>query len=217
MNGRQNDDGVELALTVWGVAACVVSAPAFAAGWVLASRMAARRGSLALCALVGLGITLLLAPVIAGEMAEGLQAAKAARSEGTEATVVAIAPSVLTWWAEALVLTPVFALAIAVVRQPTVEQLRARRAGRESGARRRRERRARRAVGVAPAQRRPAGFELGRHLEGDPLLPVSLGRARMPLERMRKTTLVRVSEELCVRPGRLGSCVSRAVGLRSGS
>jgi hypothetical protein len=27
----------------------------------------------------------------------------------------------------------------------------------------------------------------------------------------------RVSEELCVRPGRLGSCVSRAVGLRSGS
>jgi hypothetical protein len=48
--------------------------------------MAARRGSLALCALAGLGLTLLLAPVIAGEMGEGLQAARAATSEATEAT-----------------------------------------------------------------------------------------------------------------------------------
>lgn len=190
MSGRQNDDGVELALAVWGVAACVVSAPAFAAGWVLASRMATRRGSLALCALLGLGLTVLLAPIIAGEMGDGLQAAKAATSGGTEATVAAVAPSVVIWWAEALVLTPVFALAIALVRQPTVEQQRARQERREEGARTRRERRARRSVGAATPLRRPAGFELGRHLEGDRLLNVRRGGAMMPLERLQKTVLV---------------------------
>lgn len=190
MNAKENDDGVELALTVWGAAACFVSAPAFAAGWVLASRMAARRGLLSLWALIGLGLTVPLAPIIAREMGGGLQVAKAATSEGIEATAAVVVPSVLIWWVEALVLTPVFALAITLVRQPTVEQLRARRERREQGARNRRERRARRSVGAASPQRRPVGFDLGRHVEGDRLLPVSRGRVRMPLDRMRKTTLV---------------------------
>lgn len=190
MNTREHDDGEELALTIWGVAACVVSAPAFVAGWMLASRMAPRRGLLALWALIGLGLTVLLAPIIVREMGNGLQAAKVTRPEGTEATLAAIAPSVLTWWAEALVLTPVFALAISLVRQPTVEQVRVRQEHREQSARTRRERRARRSVGAAPLQRRPRGIELGRHLEGDRLLHVRRGRATMPFERMSKTVLV---------------------------
>ncbi len=38
--------------------------------------------------------------------------------------------------------------------------------------------------------RRPDGFELGRHVEGDKLLPIRRGRVVMPLARLEKTLLV---------------------------
>ncbi|MCA1701564.1 MAG: TraM recognition domain-containing protein, partial [Actinobacteria bacterium] len=49
---------------------------------------------------------------------------------------------------------------------------------------------ARRALGLQEPERRPPGFELGRHLAGDHLLPMKRGRVLIPLERMAKTTLV---------------------------
>lgn len=187
---RQEQKDRELALTVWGVVAFVVSAPALLAGWILASRMAARRGLLALLALVGVLAAVPLAPIVVDTMATGLAAGTAARLEGVEATARAVFPSVLTWWAEALVLTPVFALVISLVRRPTVDQLRLRRELREDNARRRKEHRARRAVGAPAPKRRSAGFELGRHVGGERLLPGRAGAARLPLERLEKTVLV---------------------------
>lgn len=187
---RRQQDSQELALAVWGLAAFIVSAPALVAGWVLASRMAARRWLLALWALGGVLAALSLAPIVIDTMGTGLAVGTEAKPEGVEATARAVLPSVFTWWAEALVLTPVFALVISLVRRPTVDQLRLRRELREDNARRRKEDRARRAVGAPAPKRRPAGFELGRHVGGERLLPGRAGAARLPLERMEKTVLV---------------------------
>jgi hypothetical protein len=187
---RPAQDNEELALAAWGVAAFVVSAPALLAGWILAIRMAARRGLLALLALGGLLAAVVLAPVVIDTMSEGVAAGRAAKSGGAEAVARAALPSVLTWWTEALVLTPVFALVIALVRRPTVDQLRLRRERRDENARRRREVRARRAVGAPAPKRRPVGFELGRHVSGERLLPGRGGAALLPLERLEKTVLV---------------------------
>jgi Mrp family chromosome partitioning ATPase len=95
-----------------------------------------------------------------------------------------------TWWFQTIGLAPAIALATETLRPKSVgEQLRSREEG-EVRRRERKERRARRSLGISEPERQPQGFELGRHFSGDPLLPVRRGRAQMPLYRMQKTTLV---------------------------
>jgi hypothetical protein len=99
-------------------------------------------------------------------------------------------PHIWDWWLLALGIGPVIACGIELVRTRSVEELRDRDEQRSDRVRRRRERRARKKVGLPEPPRRPNGFEIGRHVEGDDLLPVRRGRVVMPLARLERTVLV---------------------------
>ena len=90
----------------------------------------------------------------------------------------------------ALGVAPAVAFTIELFRPRSVEELRDREERRTDRVRARRERRARKAAGTPKPERRPAGFELGRHIDGDRLLPTRHGRVAMPLARLEKTVLV---------------------------
>lgn len=129
-------------------------------------------------------------PSILGEMGRALDALESTnRPLDPGAMAEAAWPHMRTWWFEAIGIAPAVAIFTEAVRSKSVEeQHRARDRARERR-QERRERRARRAVGAEP-ERPGDGFELGRHLAGDRLLKTTRGRARMLLDRMKKTTLV---------------------------
>lgn len=171
------------------VVGCLVSAPAMAVGAVIGRLLRHRRGWLVTGAGIGLVLAaLLVSPVVAG-IARGIDAATAASGDNLVGMAAACWPHMRIWWVQALVLAPVFGLVFELVRSPHVEELRDRTEQRQARRRSRRERRARKAVGIHECIGTPTGFTLGRHVEGDRLLPVRRGHATMPLDRLSKTVL----------------------------
>ncbi len=151
-----------------------------------------RRLAMWVAALVGLGVTALLWSRITGQMEAALQAIRRSGGfwEDPERALSAAWPHVRAWWVMGLGLAPAAAVVIDLLRPRSVEELRERDERRQDRRRVWRERTARRAVGAPKPERRPKGFELGRHIDGDRLLPTRRGRVSMPLGRLEKTLLV---------------------------
>jgi hypothetical protein len=170
----------------------VLSLPALVLGVLLAPVARWRRREMFVVALLGLVVTALLYSHISAEMEAGLLAVQRAGGLSVDPgkAFEAAWPHVKAWWAASVGVAPTIACAVELFRSRSVEELREREERRTDRQRRSRERRARRAAGVPEPERRPAAFELGRHVDGDRLLPTSRGRVAMPLARLEKTVLV---------------------------
>jgi hypothetical protein len=175
-----------------GAVAAVVSLPALLLMLPLIPLARWRRLAMWGAALAGVGVTVVLWSRISAEMDAAMEAMRRAGSfwEDPERCLAAAWPHVRAWWLMALGLAPVGAVVVDLFRPRSVEELREREERRTDRVRARRERRARRAAGVPQPERRPARFELGRHVDGDQLLPTRRGRVAMPLARLEKTVLV---------------------------
>ena len=178
----------ELALTVLGIASGLFSLPALLLGWACSGRVWRSPWRWALAALVGIGLTVLLWDAVVAELGAGWSAFDRRGELGER--LAGVWPHAREWWALTLGLAPAFAVLIDKVTPTKVEVLRERTERRDRARRARRERRARRKLQVERPPRREPGFALGRHVDGDQLLPTRLGQVRMPLSRMRKTVLV---------------------------
>jgi Type IV secretion-system coupling protein DNA-binding domain len=185
------DPGWAAAMMVAAVLA-IVSLPALVLAIPLLALAKRHRLTVLALAVAGLGITGALSSSIAAEMDAALAAMRRAGGfwEHPEESLEAAWPHVRTWWLMALGIAPALASVFELFRRRSVEELREREERRSDRARRRRERRARRKVGAPEPPRRPDGFEIGRQVEGDKLLPVRRGRVVMPLTRLEKTLLV---------------------------
>ena len=189
-HGRDNETCIGL-LLVCGVGAAI-SLPAMVHVLALIPLARSRRMAMLVVAVLGLGVTVLLWSRITGQMEAALAAVRRAGGfwEDPGRALEAAWPHVRAWWTMALGLAPAVAFAVELFRPRSVEELRDREERRTERLRGRRERRARRAAGIPKPQRRPTAFELGRHVEGDRLLPTIRGRVAMPLARLEKTVLV---------------------------
>ncbi|MGH7314709.1 MAG: type IV secretion system DNA-binding domain-containing protein [Candidatus Rokuibacteriota bacterium] len=188
---EQANRGFAPALMLAAVGAAI-SLPALVLGVLLAPVARWRRTEMFVIALLGLCSTALLYQGITSQMASALRAFQRAGglSEEPSRALHAAWPHVLAWWVATVALAPAIAFGIELFRLRSVEELRDREERRADRRRRWRERRARRAAGAPEPERRPAAFELGRHIDGDQLLPTTRGRVAMPLTRLEKTVLV---------------------------
>src|SRR5918999_6361422 len=170
----------------------VISLPALVLGMLLVPIARWRRLEMLLFAVLGLGVTVLLYPRITAQVEFALRALTrpGGLSEDPGPALEAAWPHVQAWWIAALGLAPTIACGVDLFRPRSVEELREREQRRIDRVRRRRERRARKAAGVREPEPRPAALELGRHIDGDRLLPTTHGRVRLPLARLEKTVLV---------------------------
>jgi hypothetical protein len=175
-----------------GALVAIVSLPALVLAMPLLALAKRHRLVVLALAVAGLGVTGVLYSSITAEMEAALAAMRRAGGfwENPEQALKAAWPHVRSWWLMALGIAPAIASVIELFRRRSVEELREREERRSDRARRRRERRARRKVGAPEPPRRPNGFEIGRHVEGDKLLPNWRGRVVMPLARLEKTVLV---------------------------
>jgi Cdc6-like AAA superfamily ATPase len=192
MNHHGRDTDGQIALLLVSAVGATISLPAMVLALGLIPLARSRRLAVFVLAVVGLGLTVLLWSRITGQMEAALAAVRRAGGfwEDPGRALKAAWPHVRAWWAMALGLAPAVAFAVELFRPRSVEELRDREQRRTERLRNRRERRARRAAGIRRPERKPAGFELGRHLEGDRLLPTSRGRVTMPLAQLEKTVLV---------------------------
>lgn len=176
-------------LVAVGAAICL---PSIVLGMLLAPLARWRRGAMFVVALLGLGATALLYPQIAAEMESGVRAVQRAGGLSVEpGRALEVAwPHVKAWWTATLGLAPAVACGIELFRARSVEEVREREECRADRRRLRRERRARKAAGAPRPERCPAAFELGRHIDGDRLLPTRRCRVAIPLSRLEKTVLV---------------------------
>jgi hypothetical protein len=189
-HGRDNDGWIGLLLV--SAVGATISLPAMVLALPLIPLARSRRIATFVLAVIGLGATVLLWWRITGQMEAALGAVRRAGGfwEDPERALEAAWPHVRAWWTMALGLAPAVAFAAELFRPRSVEELRDREECRIERLRNRRERRARKAAGIRKPERRPAAFELGRHVEGDRLLPTIRGRVAMPLARLEKTVLV---------------------------
>jgi hypothetical protein len=192
MNRNNEIDPGTAGLMVLAGVGVIVSLPAVILALCLVPVAKRHRVAMLVAAVAGLGLTALLYRRIG----VGVEAAFAPmRASGgfwehpTQALEAAW-PHVLTWWLSAIGLAPLIACAVELFRKRSVEELRERDERRTDRGRRRRERRARKKVGAPEPPRRPNGFEMGRPVEGDELLPVRRGRVVLPLARLERTMLV---------------------------
>jgi hypothetical protein len=191
VSGRQRrhraDEGAIVAIG----ALLLLSAPALVLGLVLMPLVRRRPGWAAVAALLGLAAGALLAGAVLARMRAGLEAAgTVGLIRNPEGALAAAWPHVRAWWLLALPLAPAIACAIELLRPKSIEELHARDQRRSERRQRRAERRARRKVGIPAGARRQPGFRLGRAISGDSLLPVRRGWAKLPLWRLRLTSLV---------------------------
>jgi hypothetical protein len=192
MNHHGRDTDGQIGLLLVSAVGATISLPAMVLALGLIPLARSRRLAAFVLAVVGLGVTVLLWSRITGQMEAAVAAVRRAGGfwEDPGRALKAAWPHVRAWWAMALGLAPAVAFAVELFRPRSVEELRDREQRRTERLRNRRERRARRAAGIRRPERRPAGFELGRHVEGDRLLPIRRGRVVMPLARLEKTVLV---------------------------
>lgn len=169
-----------------------VSAPAVVLGIALARVAAWARIEFAILAAFGAAWTALSWPLVELEMERAQRAAvRAGALEHPHAALAAAWPHVRTWWLVAAPLCFALALAIAILRRRSVEELRERDERRSERARTKAEGKARRALGIREPRRRvDPTFELGQHVSGDHVLPDRDGRVLMPLSRLQRTVLV---------------------------
>ena len=190
MNQRQDPDPNLIgAIVIATVSAVIVSLPACIAAFALGRALPTRRGLLFVSAVAGAGITALLYPSIAREMSAAFDAIQAT-TKHPEAVLHAVWPHIRSWWLLAMGIAPPLALIFEGVRPRQVEEEMRIRERSEARRLQRRERRARRAVGGTQPRRRSVAIKLGRHLDGDRLLRTKWGRASMPIDRLKKTTLM---------------------------
>jgi hypothetical protein len=190
---RNNEfDAGWAAMMMVAAVVAIVSLPALVLAMPLLALAKRHRLVVLALAVAGVGITGVLYSSITAEMDAALAAMRRAGGfwENPEQALKAAWPHVRSWWLMALGVGPALASVFDLFRRRSVEELREREERRSDRVRRRRERRARRKVGAPEPPRRPDGFELGRHVEGDKLLPVRRGRVVMPLARLEKTLLV---------------------------
>jgi hypothetical protein len=192
MNSHNEVDPGRLGLLVLAAAAVTISLPAVVVGMAITPLAKRHRAVVLAAATAGLAITALLYRNIGVEMEAALAAVREAGGvwEHPGEALEAAWPHIWGWWLLALGIGPAIACGIELVRTRSVEELRDRDEQRSDRVRRRRERRARKKVGLPEPPRRPNGFEIGRHVEGDDLLPVRRGRVVMPLARLERTVLV---------------------------
>jgi hypothetical protein len=192
MNSRQDPDpNLVGAIVIASVTAAIVSLPACIAAVALGRALRTRRGWLLVTAIAGAGLTVFLYPRIVREMSAAVDAIQATNKPlDPEAFFTAAWPHMRTWWLLALGLAPPLALILEGVRPKQVEEEMRLRERSQERRQQRRERRARRAIGVDQPDRKGPAIELGRHLGGDQLLKTTRGRTSMPLEWLKKTTLV---------------------------
>ena len=192
MNGQgQGNDGWIGVLLVGAVGA-LVSLPALVLALPLFALARVHRLAIWVVALVGAALTAFLWSRIVGEMEAAITAMRRTGGfwQDPERALEAAWPHVRAWWLMSLGLAPVAAVIIDLFRPRTVEELSDRDERRTDRLRDRRERRAREAAGAPKPERRPAAFELGRHVDGDRLLPTRRGCVSMPLSRLEKTVLL---------------------------
>jgi hypothetical protein len=184
--GRGNDGWIGALLV--GAVGAVVSLPAMLLVLPLIPLARWRRLAMVAAAVVGVAVTALFWSRITGQMDAAIAAMRRAGNfwEDPERALSAAWPHVRVWWLMALGLAPAGAVAVDLFRPRSVEELRDQEERRTDRVRARRERRARRAVGASRPERRPAGFELGRHIVGDRLLPTRRSQVAMPLARLEK-------------------------------
>ena len=189
--GRYEQDPMPI-IGLFAVAAGVFfSAPALLLGMALAPLARRARAAFAALALLGAAWVALMWDSIIVEMHRAHRAGeRAGMFMHVEDALAAAWPHVRTWWLLAAPFGFCLALALAVVRRRSVEELRERDERRAERVRRAAERKARRKLGVQEPPRREAAFELGRHVSGDKLLKVRRGRVFMPLARLGRTLLV---------------------------
>lgn len=187
----QPNEGLIGALLVAAIGA-TISLPAIVLALALIPLARWQRVAMPVVAVIGVGVTVLLWSRITGQMEAALAAMRRAGGfwEDPERALTAAWPHVRAWWTMALALGPAGACAIDLFRPRSVEELRERGERRTDRIRARRERRARKAAGAPKPERKLATFELGRHIDGDRLLPSRRGRVGMPLGRLEKTVLV---------------------------
>ena len=169
-----------------------ISAPAVVGAIALARLAQTARIVFAILSALGLAWTWLAWSSIGLEMRRAVRAvARAGGLEHPEAALAAAWPHIRTWWLLAAPLGFALALAIALLRRRSVEELRERDERRAERARAKAERRARKALGVREPRRRvDPTFELGRHVDYDHVLPHRKRRVLMPLSRLQRTALV---------------------------
>lgn len=192
MNSRQEHDlNLVGAIVISMVTAVIVSLPACIAGFALGRALRARRGWLLASAIAGAGVTALLYPSIAREMSAALDAIQATEKPLDPEVVLKVAwPHMRTWWLLDVGTAPSLALIFEAVRPKQVEEKMRVRERSEERRQNRRERRARRAIGADQPKRYSPMIELGRHLDGDHLLRTKRRRTSIPIDRLKKTTLV---------------------------
>jgi hypothetical protein len=192
MNRNNEIDPGTTGLVMLAGVGVTVSLPAVILALCLVPAVKHYRVAMLAAAAAGLGLTALLYRRIGVEVEAAIAALRAAGGfwEHPEQALEAAWPHVLTWWLSAIGLAPLIACAVELIRKRSVEELRERDERRSDRAQRRRERRARKKVGVPEPPRRPNGFEIGRPVEGDDLLPVRRGRVILPLARLERTMLV---------------------------
>jgi hypothetical protein len=190
-DARYGGDPVLLIAALAVVAGVVVSAPGLVAGIALAPLARRARVTFTMLAVLGAAGVALAWGRIGVEMHRAQRAGERAGIllHGGRA-LAAVWPHVRAWWLLASPLCFAVALAIAVLRRRTVEELRERDERRADRARQRAEHRARRAAGIPRQPTHETVFELGRHVSHDHVLGVRQGRVLMPLSRLARTLLV---------------------------
>ena len=171
-----------------GAAGLAVAAPACLAAVPIALVLRRRRALLLLAALVGAAATLARYPDLADDLSRVVDALTT--NDGDRADVAsAVWPQLRELWLSTAPLAPTIALLVEGFRPKQVAELHRER---HAAARRGRARRERRALGTeapAPPSSRSRVL-LGRHLDGDPLLPVGRrGKVHLSADRLRKLTL----------------------------
>ncbi len=192
MYGREQADPGWIAALLVGAVVAAFSLPGVLLGMVLVPVARRRRAAMVVAAVLGAGLMLLLWEGISNQMESALDAIRQAGGfwKDPEHAVEVAWPHMRLWWLAGIGIAPVIAVGVELIRPRSVEELRERDERRQDRLRARRERSARRAVGAPKPERKPAGFELGRHIDGDHLLPTRRGRVTMPLARLMRTLLV---------------------------
>lgn len=179
-------------LALLGVAAGAFISPLAIAGGMLLAPLARRaRLTFAALALLGLAWTFLSWASIGEDMRRAVLAfAEAGGFQDLRSALARAWPYIWAWWLSASGLGFSLALAIALLRRRTIEELHRRDEQRAERKRDRAERRARRALGVPEPSMDGPVFELGRHVAFDHVLPHHHGQVLMPLARLQRTALV---------------------------
>ncbi len=191
-SGRFEQDPLPFIVLLLVGAGVFVSAAALLVGMVLAPLARRARAAFAVLGLAGATWVMLAWDSISAEMHPCAQhaAQRAGMLMHAHDAFVAAWPHVRAWWLLASPLAFAVALALALLRRRSIEELRERDERRSERVRRRAERKARCKLGVQERPRREPVFELGQHVSGDKVLKVTRGRMLMPLSRLAPTLLV---------------------------